>query len=103
MEALFEIVDPRGIMVTMATAVQTNKILKDDRVERFRDLGFTTKEAEDLAVATQLSEVKTKKGTQRIEIPLHPSKVQKVLDQGCPPRTAVRIFGKEGIEVNEGL
>ena len=76
----------------MSTATAQKDDLRKDRVERFEDLGFTTKEAEDLADAKYLEIVKTKKGEQRTEIPLHPSKVQKVLDQGCSPRQAVRIF-----------
>jgi hypothetical protein len=50
------------------------------RVERFEELGFTTKEAKQLADA--------KDGI----LPVWPGRVKKMLDAGCGHRTAVRIF-----------
>lgn len=89
--------------------------LREDRIERFMALtyepagredengeqmtqtAFTRKEAEVLAEVTVVDEVKIgQKDLQKIqyyERPLHPSKVKKMLDQGCHPKMVLRILG----------
>jgi hypothetical protein len=51
------------------------------RVEQFEDMGFTHLEA------AKLADAKDAKG-----ILVRPDAVQTVLDQGCHPRLALRIF-----------
>lgn len=63
------------------------------RIESFRDLGFTTREAKALARAKSVSVIKTRDGKEkRYETPLAFSKVKKMLEQGCSPRMAVTIL-----------
>lgn len=63
------------------------------RIESFRDLGFTSREAEALAKATSVSVIKTRDGKEkRYETPLAFSRVKKMLEQGCSPRMAVTIL-----------
>lgn len=88
--------------------------LREDRIERFMKLtyapagredadgnqlvqtAFTRKEAGVLADVTVIDEVAVgakEKKVKRYESPLHQSKVQKMLDQGCTPQLVLRILG----------
>lgn len=98
---------PCGIIDAMTATLEKERTesekLQDYRVERFEDLRFTAKEAEVLADAVEFVDVKskTRRGDERIQqvgIPLHATRVRRMLENGCTHKQALRIFAPLVIE-----
>jgi hypothetical protein len=67
--------------------------LKTYRHEAFEAMGFTSKEADRLAAATETTVLVGRDGiTRRYESPLAIAKVRAAIDAGCGHVQAVRIF-----------
>lgn len=63
------------------------------RIDSFRELKFTQREAELLADAMTPAWIKIRNGdTKLFESPLSYSRVKKMLEDGCPPKLLVKIL-----------
>lgn len=71
-------------MGSMSTVIQTKESIREYRIERFEDMGFTGKEAERMADMTD------SKG-----FPIDWHSVKRAIDAGCGHVKAMWIFSKE--------
>lgn len=76
----------------MAASDATNEKLNAYRVASFEALGFSDEDAEKLAEATMIVEVKTKHGVKTYEKPLSWHRAQKLLEKGCSQELALKIL-----------
>lgn len=73
-----------------------NDEVRRDRIERFEDLGFTSKEAGRLADATVTDKVNTKLGPKLFRSPLPVSRVRKALESPeCGHKRALYLFAED--------